>query len=314
MKSALRFPSRRAGWTRSLAITATLTAALSACAPVDNVMYGGREGTMEYPGSGAGPGAVPTYVVKNRDTVDGIASRYGVSRQSIVERNNLREPYALQPGQTLLVPGAKYVGPTESASTAPTAPAAPGGAPGGVRRESLPPPPGAPEAKDSAKDPGKDQRTASLAPPPRPAAGEPTPLSPHVAPAPPPGPTPRFQWPLRGKILTPYGGSGGQKSDGIDIAADNGAPVKAADGGTVVYAGDGVPRLGNLLLVEHSSGYITAYGNNDALLVKKGDKVGKGQTIARAGASGGAASPRLHFEVRRGGAKTIDPTTVLPSQ
>ena len=112
----------------------------------------------------------------------------------------------------------------------------------------------------------------------------------------------------------PTATTGGQKSDGIDIAADNGAPVKAADGGTVVYAGDGVPHLGNLLLIEHSAGYITAYGNNESLLVKKGDTVKKGQTIARAGSSGGAASPRVHFEVRRGGAKTIDPMTVLPAQ
>ena len=73
-------------------------------------------------------------------------------------------------------------------------------------------------------------------------------------------------------------------------------------------------HLGNLLLVEHSGGYITAYGNNEALLVKKGDEVKKGQTIARAGATGGAASPRLHFEVRRGGNQTLDPVTVLPPQ
>jgi murein DD-endopeptidase MepM/ murein hydrolase activator NlpD len=119
---------------------------------------------------------------------------------------------------------------------------------------------------------------------------------------------------LHGKVITPYGNAGGQKSDGIDIATTNGAPVKAADGGKVVYAGDGVPKLGNLVLVEHSAGYITAYGNNEALLVKKGDEVKKGQTIARAGSSGGVDSPRLHFEIRRGGSQTIDPVSMLPSQ
>jgi len=87
--------------------------------------------------------------------------------------------------------------------------------------------------------------------------------------------------------------------------------VKAADGGTVVYAGNEVAHLGNLLLVQHPGGYITAYGNNDALLVKKGDTVQKGQTIAKAGSSGGAPSPRVHFEVRRG-SKTVDPASVLP--
>jgi murein DD-endopeptidase MepM/ murein hydrolase activator NlpD len=264
---------------------------------MDNLLYGGREGTMEYPGSAAGPNAVPVYVVKNKDTVDGIAQRYGVSVQSIVDRNRLQPPYPLRAGQTLEVPGAKYVPPGDSdVATQPTQPAGPPGGP--VKKEALPPPGQSAEPTPQRQAP----------------AGEPTPLSPAAATAPPPGPTPRFQWPLSGKIITPYGSSGGQKSDGIDIATTNGAPVKAADGGKVVYAGDGVPHLGNLLLVEHSAGYITAYGNNESLLVKKGDEVKKGQTIARAGSSGGAASPRLHFEIRRGGSQTIDPVSMLPSQ
>jgi murein DD-endopeptidase MepM/ murein hydrolase activator NlpD len=276
-------------------------AALGACTSVDNVLYGAREGTMEYPGSGAGPDAVPTYVVKYRDTVDGIASRYGVTTQSIVERNKLQAPYALRPGQTLQVPGAKYVPPAEQETATPSnAPGAPpSGPPGAVKRESLPPP-GSSEQKTAAAGPA--------------AAGAPTQLGPAQS-APPPAPPPRFQWPLHGKILTSYGtDSAGQKSDGIDIAATNGAPIKAADDGKVVYVGDEVARLGNLVLVEHSGGYITAYGNTEAVLVKKGDTVKKGATIARAGSSGGVASPRLHFEVRRGGAKTIDPMTVLPAQ
>ena len=288
----------------------TLTAALGACTSMDNVLYGAREGTMEYPGSAAGPDAVPTYVVKNKDTVDSIASRYGVSTQSIVERNKLQAPYALRAGQSLAVPGAKYVAPSEPVETASVSPGIqggpPSGPPGAVKKETLAPPPG---AREGAKESSREGHGTGPA-----ATGEPTPLGKQAAVAPPAGPTPRFQWPMRGKILTSYGDNGGQKSDGIDIAADNGAPVKAADGGTVVYAGDGVPHLGNLLLIEHSAGYITAYGNNESLLVKKGDKVARGQTIARAGSSGGAASPRVHFEVRRGGAKTIDPMTVLPGQ
>jgi len=75
-----------------------------------------------------------------------------------------------------------------------------------------------------------------------------------------------------------------------------------------------VAHLGNLVLVQHPGGYITAYGNNEAVLVKKGEEVKKGETIAKAGNSGGATSPRVHFEVRRGGSRTIDPTTVLPPQ
>ena len=269
---------------------------------MDNVLYGAREGTMEYPGSGAGPDAVPSFVVKNKDTLDGIASRYGVTSQSIAERNKLQAPYSLRPGQTLQVPGAKYVPPAEQVETA--APpsggsAPPSGPPGPVKRESLPPP-------------GSSEKTASAASGPA-ASGAPVPLAPHTPAAPPEPPKPRFAWPLHGKVIAPYGTSNGQTNDGIDIAADNGAPVKAADGGEVVYVGE-VTRLGNVDLIKHEGGYITAYGNTDAALVKKGDAVKKGQTIARAGSSGGAASPRLHFEVRRGGAKTIDPMTVLPGQ
>src|SRR5204862_6186160 len=117
MKRALRYPSRWAGWWRTLIITAALTG-LGACTSMDNVLYGAREGTMEYPGSAAGPNAVPTYVVKDKDTVEGIASRYGVTSQSITERNKLQAPYALRPGQTIEVPGAKYVPPPTATETA----------------------------------------------------------------------------------------------------------------------------------------------------------------------------------------------------
>src|SRR5213080_2074544 len=131
MKRALRYPSRWAGWWRTLILTAALTG-LGACS---TVLYGAREGTMEYPGSGAGPDAVPTYVVKNKDTLDGIASRYGVSSQSIAERNKLQAPYSLRPGQTLQVPGAKYVPPSEPVETASAGPygAPPSGPPGPVK-------------------------------------------------------------------------------------------------------------------------------------------------------------------------------------
>ena len=89
---------------------------------MDNVLYGAREGTMEYPGSAAGPDAVPTYIVKHKDTLDGIARRYGVSPESIAERNKLQAPYSLRPGQSLAVPGAKYVAPSEPVETASVSP------------------------------------------------------------------------------------------------------------------------------------------------------------------------------------------------
>jgi murein DD-endopeptidase MepM/ murein hydrolase activator NlpD len=269
---------------------AVLSVALGAC----STMYGARDGTIEYPGSGSGPAAAAVYVVKDKDTVESISRRYGVPVQTIIDRNRLIPPYTLRPGQSLQLPSARFVPDATGGPTTATA-----SAPGPVKRETLPPP--------------------SQSEPPRSAApGQPTPLSPAAAetsvsvPATPP---PRMAWPIKGKVLVPYGAAaGGQKNDGIDIQAETGAPVKAADGGTVVYVGSEVAHLGNLVLVQHPGGYITAYGNNEEVLVKKGDEVKKGQAIAKAGNSGGAPSPRLHFEVRRGGSRTIDPTTVLPAQ
>ena len=292
MKRAPRFHSRWAGRSHTLGITAVLLAALGACSSMDNVFYGAREGTIEYPGSGAGPNAVPSYTVKYKDTVDSVAQRFGVSNQVIIDRNHLQAPYGLIPGTTIEIPGARVVSPQASGETAAAAP----NPSGPVQRETLAPPPG-----QTSEPP----RSAA------PASGEPTPLSPPAARAEPSGPAPRFEWPLRGKVVAGYGTRDGQKNDGIDIAAEKGATVQAADSGTVVYAGNEVRGMGNLLLVSHSNGYITAYGYNDQLLVKKGDTVKKGQAIAKVGTSGTAPDPRLHFEVRRGN-RTLDPATVLP--
>ena len=89
MKNAPRFPSRWAGRMHTLGTMAVLSVALGAC----NTVMGAREGTMEYPGSAAGPNAVPVYVVKDKDTVDGLSRRYGVPSQTIIDRNNLKAPY-----------------------------------------------------------------------------------------------------------------------------------------------------------------------------------------------------------------------------
>jgi murein DD-endopeptidase MepM/ murein hydrolase activator NlpD len=274
---------------RTLGTVAALSVALGAC----NTVMGARDGTMEYPGSGAGPNAVPVYVVKERDTVESLSQRYGVPTQTIIDRNKLKQPYTLRPGQSLEMPGARYV-PDDVGGTAKTAAANPN-APAAVRRESL-------------TAPGQGEAPRSAAP-----AGEPTPLSPASQSVTVPATLPRMAWPVNGKVVSNYGTSGGQKNDGIDIAAAKGTPVTAADGGEVIYAGSDVAKMGNLLLIQHSGGYITAYGNNEELLVKKGARVKKGQTIAKVGNSGGSAEPYLHFEVRRAG-KTIDPATVLPKK
>lgn len=123
--------------------------------------------------------------------------------------------------------------------------------------------------------------------------------------------TGRFAWPVKGKIISGFGRRGsGLHNDGINIAADPNAPVKAADSGTVVYAGNELAGYGNLLLVRHANGYVTAYAHNNKILVGRGDKVRQGQTIALVGATGDVDRPQLHFEIRKGD-RAVDPHRYL---
>ncbi|MFI4986311.1 MAG: peptidoglycan DD-metalloendopeptidase family protein [Alphaproteobacteria bacterium] len=121
----------------------------------------------------------------------------------------------------------------------------------------------------------------------------------------------RFFWPVHGKIVSPYGAKeGGLFNDGINIAVKEGTGVAAADDGIVVYAGNEIRGFGNLVLVKHANGWMTAYAHNAALLVKRGEQVRRGQAIARAGSSGNVPTPQLHFEIRRG-SHPVDPMKYL---
>ena len=295
MKRAPRYPSRWAGWMRTLGTTAALSVALGACSNV----FGPKGGTMEYPGSGAGPNAVAVYVVNEKDTVDSISQRYGVPSQTIIDRNRLKAPYTLKAGQYIELPGARFVADNTGGATQ----AAAATAPGPVKRDNLPPP-GA-KAPSPRRPRASRRRSARL---PRKRARRRRPSRPRRHRRASPGHCTARSW----RPTAPARAA--RRTTASTSRPPPATPVKAADGGTVIYAGSDVAHLGNLLLVQHQGGYITAYGNNEALLVKKGDAVKKGQTIAKAGNSGGVASPRLHFEVRRGGSKTVDPMTVLPAQ
>lgn len=129
-----------------------------------------------------------------------------------------------------------------------------------------------------------------------------------------PRPGGKFIWPVDGKLMSEYGSKGdGLHNDGINVAAPKGAPVYAAANGTVAYAGNEIRGFGNLLLIQHADGWMTAYAHNDKLLVRKGDKVSQGQPISTVGASGNVASPQLHFEIRRG-KRAVDPLDQLGTQ
>ena len=117
-----------------------------------------------------------------------------------------------------------------------------------------------------------------------------------------------FAWPVQGPVISPFGvAAGGARNDGINIAAASGTPIHAAAGGTVTYAGNELKDYGNLLLIKHADGYVTAYAHADRLIVGKGDVVTKGQVIGYAGKTGDVSTPQLHFEIRH------DTTPVNPS-
>lgn len=149
---------------------------------------------------------------------------------------------------------------------------------------------------------------ARTSPHPRPAWYETTPQD--VEPAQAVG-SAHFQWPVEGHVILPFGPTpSGGRNDGINIAAQMDAPIRASEAGTVVYAQTGPKGYGNLILIEHGHGYITAYAHADRLAVSKGDRVAQGQVIGYAGDTGGVSAPQVHFEIRHGG-KPLDPSDFL---
>jgi len=123
---------------------------------------------------------------------------------------------------------------------------------------------------------------------------------------------PSFRWPARGRVISGSGAlPNGQQNDGINLALPEGTPVHAAEDGVVAYAGSELKGYGNLVLIRHSNGFVTAYAHASEILVKRGDQVRRGQVIAKSGQTGNVTSPQLHFEIRKGSAP-VDPTQYLP--
>ena len=274
-----------------------------------------------------------SYIVQRGDTVSGIAARQGVSISALIQLNNLRSPYMLQIGQALVLP-TNADAPTTFAS-APQAAAVSGPQPkpfvpegatdiatqagsqapapqpgGGISSSGLPPlqggeaPPLPAPTPDPAPTANPPVQTAQIEPAPaaKAPAGDPLPAL---------KPNSKFIWPVDGKVVSKFGPTKDNlRNDGVNIAAPVGAPVKASADGTVAYAGNELRGFGNMVLLRHADGWVTAYAHNSSLLVKKGDKVSRGQTIARVGSSGNVETPQLHFELRQG-AKPVDPLKVL---
>lgn len=295
-----------------------------------------------------------TYTVQPGDTLYSIHRRFDVPVDALKTINGLGASAKLQPGQKIDLPGAAPApaAQPEEETPAPAEKPAPsrrerGRARAPVRSESsesgsafetpIPPPAPTPRGEPSQPIPytamGGARPAApppSYAPPPA-SAPPPAYAPPPAASAPPPataaGPTDaqvaaagkgRFIWPTQGAMLSGFGPKpGGQRNDGVDIAAPVGAPVLAAASGDVVYAGSLVPGFGILVLVKHEDGWVTAYAHLSKAEVKIRDHVVQGAEIGQVGASGGVDQPQLHFEVRYAAsplerARPIDPTLVLP--
>jgi len=239
---------------------------------------------------------------------------------------------ALSPAPPM--PGAPPIGPNSGVTTTPLAPpptAAPATAAPQVLAPPSPPQPVAvpvPPPVPPRPAPVVPENTEEEAPPP--ANGKVSPPEPESGGPPAAAPTapsaavaslvenhraptgPLFTWPVSGKIISTFGpAAGGTHNDGINIQAPEGTTVAAAETGVVAYAGNELRGFGNLLLVKHDGGWVTAYAHNQVLLVKKGDKVRRGQAIARVGSTGGVSGPQLHFELRSG-TKAVDPLDHLP--
>jgi murein DD-endopeptidase MepM/ murein hydrolase activator NlpD len=240
--------------------------------------------------------AAPSVHFVNRgDTLLSIARHNHVPLVELAKANGLEPSAKLKLGMKINIPGAKTAAVAPVAQPAAVATAQPAAAL-------------APPVKMAAATPGP-QQTARLA------QANPAPESASVeAPAKPAettGALPTFRWPVRGKVITAYGAkANGKANDGINLAVPEGTPVKAAEDGVVAYSGNELKGYGNLVLVRHSNGYVTAYAHASELLVKRGDTIKRGQVIAKSGQSGEVGSPQLHFEIRKG-STPVDPLQFL---
>jgi len=249
-----------------------------------------------------------TYEVVSGDSLYKIARQFGTRSSDLQRYNGLTDVRNIRPGTVLKVPGSYGSGrdpgssrivaearPSENPrildDASPSRPSIINSGSGRVGGFS----PGAP-AGDSKPKP---VQTVRVSPPKidRPQSGGNT--------------NTKLRWPARGKIIDGFGPrNDGTHNDGINLAVPRGADVHAAEDGVVAYAGSELKGYGNLVLLRHANGWVTAYAHNDKLLVKRGEKITRGQVIAKAGNTGGVGQPQLHFELRKG-AKPVDPRPYL---
>jgi len=251
------------------------------------------------------------HVVEPGQTLYGIARIYGVSVGDIVALNGLSSQN-IQVGQRLKIPaGGTTTAPTRMASlnAGTGAPPKPLGTLT-VKADGTPAPVNAaPTTKVASTPPIPDVPVVPVSVNPEPSSASAV----DQAADPPSANGTTFRWPVRGRIISGFGPmTNGERNDGINLAVPEGTSVKAAEAGTVIYAGNELAGYGNLILIRHADGWVSAYAHNEEIDVKKGDAVQRGAIIAKAGATGSVSSPQLHFELRKG-AKPVNPMDYLSS-
>jgi murein DD-endopeptidase MepM/ murein hydrolase activator NlpD len=290
-----------------------------------------------------------TYTVQPGDTLYSVARKNGTTVASLARMNGLEMTAALTTGERLKLDGAARpaVAAAEPQRTQPTPLGAPprmlgtltmrganGQSDGAAQQTADAAPAPAPKIKlaspaDTAESGSQYADNSASAPAPNAGAqAMPTiPVAPQAGDQPaaqnasinpadtvadaPSADGKQFRWPVRGRIISGFGTKpNGEKNDGINLAVPEGTSVKSVEAGTVIYAGNELAGYGNLVLVRHAGGWVSAYAHNKDLLVKKGDTVQRGQTIAHAGMTGSVTSPQVHFELRQG-AKPVNPLDYL---
>ena len=238
------------------------------------------------------------HVVNRGDTLMSIARRNQVPVAELARANHLDQSAKLSLGMKLTVPGTKSASVAPAAQPVAAAPAQPVAtvAPPATKLASAGGPPQSARLASATTNVVEEKPVVEAV---------------SVKPSEATGALPTFRWPVRGKVITSYGAkTNGKSNDGINLAVPEGTPVKAAEDGVVAYSGNELKGYGNLVLVRHSNGYVTAYAHASELLVKRGDTIKRGQIIAKSGQSGEVGSPQLHFEIRKG-SSPVDPLQFL---
>ncbi len=243
------------------------------------------------------------HTVMPGETLSSVSRKYKVSLSAIARASNIPPHTMVKIGDQLTIPGVR----AQVAASAPAQarPQAPAPAPIAAHQPAWP--------SSAPKVAPPPQKTAAAAPPVSaartitPAEDNPAPETRSVTSA----ATPVFRWPVRGRVISAYGPkTTGSQNDGINVAVPEGTPVKAAEDGVVAYAGNELKSYGNLVLIRHSNGYVTAYAHASEILVKRDQRIKRGQVIAKSGQSGSVNAPQLHFEIRKG-SSPVDPMPYL---